>query len=253
MKNKVLSTIMLLGGFVALFSACSDDNSSAPSATIATPEISSSSNEETVPASSADAIPPSSETQPESSGSLESSSSIFSLPSSGSWFDGGDYNPAACCMDTVYIENGKERFHKSAEGVCPPPSVMTVSCMQPPVRVNLDSIKAAEENQDVPSITFEECLSMQDVAKKGADSSKTAKLIKASNGPDKIEFLKRELCEVDAELSYELLGDTLSVNLAEIRSTKECQCYSSRFRIVIPDTLQDFAYFKFEDSVYGLQ
>jgi hypothetical protein len=40
--------------------------------------------------------------------------------------------------------DGKERVRMSAEGVCPPPSVMTVTCKQP-VRVNLDSIKAAEE------------------------------------------------------------------------------------------------------------
>jgi hypothetical protein len=259
MKNKVLPAIGILFGLAALFSACSDDNSSAPSATIATPDISSSSNVEAVPsssevpASSADAIPLSSESLPQSSEFQESSSSsVFLPPLSSSWLDGGNYNPAACCVDTIYIENGTERVHKLAEGVCPPPSIMTVTCVQP-VRVNLDSIKAAEVNQDVPSITFEECLSIPDVAKMGPDSSKTAKLIKASNGPAKIEFLKRELCEVDADLSYELLGDTLSVNLAEIRSTKECQCYSSRFRIVVPDTLQDFTYFKFEDSVYGLQ
>jgi hypothetical protein len=66
------------------------------------------------------------------------------LPSSSSWYDGNNYNPRACCADTIYIEDGKERAHMSAEGVCPPPSVMTVTCKQP-VRVNLDSIKAAEE------------------------------------------------------------------------------------------------------------
>lgn len=252
MKNKVLPAIGVLFGLTILFSACSDDNSSAPSATIATPNISSSSNEESVPASSAEAIPQSSETQPQSSESLESSSSSVFLPSSGSWFDGGDYNPAACCMDTVYIENGKEKFHKLAEGVCPPPSIMTVTCVQP-VRINLDSIKAAQENKKVSAIWTEDCRSLVELLKMGlSDDVKKAKQIHEENGSLKIEFWKNDYCSIDADLSYELSGDTLSVNLAEVRSAEECECFSWH-RIDVPDTLQDFTYFKFEDRVYGLQ
>lgn len=139
MKKKILMAIGALFSLAVLFSACSADNSSAPSVAIPT------SSEDSVPASS-DAPASSANTNPQSSESLESSSSKVFLPSSGSWYDGNSYNPRACCPDTVYIEDGKERVHMSAEGVCPPPSIMTVTCKQP-VRVDMDSIKAAEENK----------------------------------------------------------------------------------------------------------
>ena len=67
-----------------------------------------------------------------------------------------------------------------------------------------------------------------------------------------IEFWKNDNCSIDADLSYELSHDTLSVNLAEIRSAEECDCYSLH-QINIPDTSRNFTYFKFEDSIYGLQ
>lgn len=140
MTKKILTVIGALFSLAVLFSACSDDNSSASSVTRGDPEMTtpdSISSSSAVPASSEDAIPQSSE-------SLESSSSNLFLPFSSSWYDGNNYNPRACCADTVYIEDGKERAHMSAEGVCPPPSVMTVTCKQP-VRVDMDSIKAAEE------------------------------------------------------------------------------------------------------------
>ena len=137
MKKKILTAIGALFSLAILFSACSDDNSSAPSVAFPTSSEGSVPTSSAVPASSEEAIPQSSE-------SLESSSSNVFLPSSSSWYDGNDYNPGACCPDTIYIEDGKERAHTSAKGVCPPPSVMTVTCKQP-VRVNLDSIKAAEE------------------------------------------------------------------------------------------------------------
>ncbi|MBR6123340.1 hypothetical protein IKQ19_07065 [Candidatus Saccharibacteria bacterium] len=123
-------------------------NSSAPSVSredpeITTPGSTSSSSGSSVPASGD--VPASSEDAiPQSSESLESSSSNLFLPFSSSWYDGNNYNPRACCADTVYIEDGMERVHMSAEGVCPPPSVMTVTCKQS-VRVDMDSIKAAEE------------------------------------------------------------------------------------------------------------
>lgn len=184
--------------------------------------------------------------------SLESSSSKVFLPSSSSWYDGNNYNPGACCPDTIYIEDGKERVHKSAEGVCPPPSIITITCV-PPVRFNRDSIKAAEANQKVSSIRTEECLSLLDLLKMGfSDGVRNAKLMDYGGKILSIEFWKIDYCSIDAELSYELSGDTLSATLAEVRSAEECDCFSLH-QINIPDTLRNFTYFKFEDQVYGLQ
>ena len=264
MKKKLLTVIGALFGLAILFSACSGDNSGAPSVARGDSEMTasdttSSSSEGSIPASSAvpvsseDAISQSSaNTNPQSSESLESSSSNVFLPSSSSWYDGNNYNPRACCPDTIYIEDGKERAHMSAEGVCPPPSIMTVTCTQP-VRVNTDSVKAAEANQKVSSIRTTDCLSLTNLINAGlSDGTKSAKLIEEGNSSFKIEFWKIDYCSIDADLSYELSHDTLSVNLAEIRSAEECDCYS-RHQIDIPDTLRNFTYFKFEDQVYGLQ
>ncbi len=256
MKKKILTAIGALFCLAALFSACSDDNSSAPSVTredpeITTPDTTSSSSEGSVPTSSA--VPASSEDAiPQSSESLESSSSNVFLPFSSSWYDGNNYNPGACCADTIYIEDGKERAHTSAKGVCPPPSVMTVTCKQP-VRVDLDSIKAAEENKKVSSIRTEECLSLLDLLKMGfSDGVRNAKLMDYGGKILTIEFWKIDYCSIDADLSYELSGDTLSATLAEVRSAEECDCFSLH-QINIPDTLRNFTYFKFEDQVFGLQ
>ena len=245
MKKKILTAIGGLFSLAILFSACSDDNSSAPSVAFPTSSEGSVPVSSDVPASSADANPQSSE-------SPESSSSNVFLPFSSSWYDGNNYNPRACCADTIYIEDGKERAHMSAEGVCPPPSVKTVTCKQP-VRVNLDSIKVAEENKKVSSIRTEECLSLMDLLKRGfSDGARNAKLMDYGGKNLAIEFWKIDYCSIDADLSYELSGDTLYVKLAEIRSAEECDCYSWH-RIDAPDTLRNFTYFKFEDQVFGLQ
>ena len=105
MKKKILTAIGALFCLAALFSACSDDNSSAPSVTredseVTTPDSTLSSSEGSVPTSSA--VPASSEDAiPQSSESLKSSSSKVFLPSSSSWYDGNNYNPRACCPDTI--------------------------------------------------------------------------------------------------------------------------------------------------------
>lgn len=245
MKKKILTAIGALFSLAILFSACSNDNSSAPSVAFPTSSEGSEPTSSAVPASSEDA-------NPQSSGSLESSSSNVFLPSSSSWYDGNNYNPGACCADTIYIEDGKERAHMSAKGVCPPPSVMTVTCKQP-VRVNLDSIKAAEANQKVSSIRTTDCWSLIDLLKMGfSDGVKNAKLMDYGGKILTIEFWKIDYCSIDADLSYEFSGDTLSATLAEIRSAEECDCYSLH-QIDIPDTLRNFTYFKFEDQVFGLQ
>jgi hypothetical protein len=248
MKKKIFTAIGGLFCLAILFSACGDDKSSAPSdpredSEVTTPDSTLSSSEGSEPTSSA---------IPQSSGSLESSSSKVFLPSSSSWYDGNNYNPGACCPDTIYIEDGKERVHKSAEGVCPPPSIITITCV-PPVRVNRDSIKAAVANQKVSSIRTEECLSLLDLLKMGfSDGVRNAKLMDYGGKILTIEFWKIDYCSIDADLSYELSGDTLSATLAEVRSAEECDCFSLH-QINIPDTLQNFTYFKFEDQVFGLQ
>lgn len=96
----------------------------------------------------------------------EETPNAVSIRDSSSWPDGGNYNPAACCVDTIYIENGQERYHRLQEGICPPPRFMTVSC-EAPVRVNIDSIKAIESKPKEPSILIEDCLQAIDLVKQG--------------------------------------------------------------------------------------
>ena len=256
--NKLLTAVGALFCLVILFSACSDDKSSAPPAVAENPEeitpdeTSSSSNGDVPtssenPRSSADEVPQSS-AGATSSESQESSSSIPSPLSSSSLPDGGNYNPAACCPDTVYIEGGLVvSSHASAQGVCPPPSVMTVSCKSP-VQVFLDSIGESEAK----AIRVGECLTMSEAVKMGPDSIKNAQLLKYNDGSVEVAYWLNKYCDIDADLSFELSGDTLSVNLAEIRLKEDCSSYC-RLRIGVPDSLKDFSYFKFEDRAYGLQ
>ena len=256
--NKLLTAVGALFCLVILFSACSDDKSSAPPAVAENPEeitpdeTSSSSNGDVPtssenPRSSADEVPQSS-AGATSSESQESSSSIPSPLSSSSLPDGGNYNPAACCPDTVYIEGGLVvSSHASAQGVCPPPSVMTVSCKSP-VQVFLDSIGESEAK----AIRVGECLTMSEAVKMGPDSIKNAQLLKYNDGSVEVAYWLNKYCDIDADLSFELSGDTLSVNLAEIRLKEDCNSYC-RLRIGVPDSLKDFSYFKFEDRAYGLQ
>jgi len=302
----MLTAIGALFSLVILFSACSDDKLSAPSAVsenpvVITPDITSSSREETVPTSSeipqssaeaipqlsaeaipqssadaipqssadaipqssaeaipqssADAIPQSSaDAIPLSSESRKSSSSVASPQSSNSLPDGNYYNPGACCADTAYIENGKVvRTHASAPGICPPPSVILVTCV-PPVRIDLDSIREAETkiNKNSPTIKIYECLARSDaLLKKGLDSLKKALPIEYTDGSAEIEYWQNKYCTSNAALSFDLSGDTLSVNLAENSLSANCNLYC-RSRLNIPDSLQDFSYFKFEGFVYGL-
>ena len=257
MNKKILTALGALFSLAILFSACSDDKSSAPSAVsedpeIITPDATSSSSKGDVPASSAipqssaDTIPLSS-TDATSSESQESSSSIPSPWSSSSLPGGGNYNPAACCPDTVYIEGGEVvRSHVSAQGVCSPPSIMAVSCL-PPVRVNLDSIGESEAK----TIRVGECLTTSEMVKVVPDSIKNAQLLKYSDGSVEVAYWLNKYCDIDADLSFELSGDTLSVNLAEIRLKEDCSLYC-RFRIGVPDSLQDFSYFSFEGRTYEL-
>ena len=261
--KKLLSALGTLFCLVILFSACSDDKSSAPPAVAEnpeeiTPDATSSSSKGDVPTSSeipqssAGDVPASREVPQSSAGatsseSQESSSSIPSPLSSSSLPGGGNYNPAACCPDTVYIEGGEVvRSHVSAQGVCPPPSVMSVSCKSP-VQVFLDSIGESEAK----AIRVGECLTMSEAVKMGPDSIKNAQLLKDNDGPVEVAYWLNKYCDIDADLSFELSGDTLSVNLAEIRLKEDCGSYC-RLRIGVPDSLQDFSYFKFEDRVYGL-
>ena len=256
--NKLLTAVGALFCLVILFSACSDDKSSAPPAVAENPEEitpderPSSSNGDVPtssenPRSSADEVPQSS-AGATSSESQESSSSIPSPLSSSSLPDGGNYNPAACCPDTVYIEGGLVvSSHASAQGVCPPPSVMTVSCKSP-VQVFLDSIGESEAK----AIRVGECLTMSEAVKMGPDSIKNAQLLKYNDGSVEVAYWLNKYCDIDADLSFELSGDTLSVNLVEIRLKEDCSSYC-RLRIGVPDSLKDFSYFKFEDRAYGLQ
>jgi len=255
--NKLLTAVGALFCLVILFSACSDDKSSAPPAVAENPEEitpderSSSSNGDVPtssenPRSSADEVPQSS-AGATSSESQESSSSIPSPLSSSSLPDGGNYNPAACCPDTVYIEGGLVvSSHGSAQGVCPPPSVMTVSCKSP-VQVFLDSIGESEAK----AIRVGECLTTSEAVKMGPDSIKNAQLLKNNDGSVEVAYWLNKYCDIDADLSFELSGDTLSVNLAEIRLKEDCSSYC-KLRIGVPDSLKDFSYFKFEDRAYGL-
>jgi len=168
-----------------------------------------------------------------------------------SWPDGGNYNPAACCVDTIYIENGQETYHRLEDGVCPPPRFMTVSC-EAPVRVNMDSIKAIESKPKEPSILIEDCLQAIDLVKQGLTNDvKKAKLIE-NHDFFKIEFWKQDYCSIDAGLSFERSGDTLSLKLTEIRSAETCKCYS-KHQVDIPASEKDFSYFKFDDKVFEIQ
>lgn len=262
--NKLLTAVGALFCLVTLFSACSDDKSSAPPAVAEnseeiTPDERSSSSKGDVPTSSenpqssADEVPQSS-AGATSSESQESSSSIPSPLSSSSLPDGGNYNPAACCPDTVYIENGNVvRTHTRESGVCPPPSVIMISC-EPPVQVDLDSTREAETRADkkVPTITIYECLARTEVLlKKGADSLKKALPIEGSDGSVQIEYWQDKYCGANANLSFERSGDTLSVNLAESQLSADCNLHC-RSRIDIPDSLQNFLYFSFEGYTYEL-
>ena len=254
---KIWTALGALFSLVILFSACSDDKSSAPSAVSedpgsVTPNATSSSSKgdvptsSAIPQSSADAISLSS-ADAASSESQESSSSIPSPWSSSSLPGGGNYNPAACCPDTVYIEGGLVvSTHASAQGVCPPPSVMSVSCKQP-VQVFLDSLKMSEAK----AIRVGECLTSSEAVKMGPDSIKNAQLLKYNDGSVEVAYWLNKYCDIDADLSFELSGDTLSVNLAEIRLKEDCSSYC-RLRIGVPDSLQDFTYFSFEGRTYEL-
>ena len=264
MKKKILTALGALFSLAILFSACSDDKSSAPSTVSEDPGIiasdaTSSSSTGDVPASSA--IPQSSadgillsSAGATSSESQESSSSFVPPWSNAYWSDGVYYNPGACCPDTVYIEGGLVvSTHVSAQGVCPPPSVMSVSCKSP-VQVFLDSTGEAETkaNKKVPTITIYECLTQTEaLLQKGADSIKKALPIEYSDGSVQIEYWQNKYCGANANLSFELSGDTLSVNLAESQLSADCKL-RCRSRIDIPDSLQDFSYFSFEGYTYEL-
>ena len=265
MKKKILSAIGALFCLVILFSACSDDKSSAPSAVsddamssssetaVPTSSESTTSSESEIPQSSAATIPQSSaDAIPLSSESQKSSSSFVPPWSGGYWSDGVYYNPGACCADTVYIEDGKERYHKAEDGVCPPPSVVTISCF-PPVRVNLDSIREAEAavNKNSQTIETYECLEVSEMLKKGVDSLKNAQLLEYSDGTVKIAYWQNKYCAINADFSFELSGDTLSVNLGEVPMSSNCGLYC-KLGIEIPDSLREFSYFKFEGRLYGL-
>lgn len=266
MKKKILTALGALFSLAIFFSACSDDKSSAPSAIgeepgIITPDATSSSSTEDVPASSAipqsgaDAIPLSSaDAVPQSSESQKSSSSFVPPWSNAYWSDGVYYNPGACCPDTVYIENGNVvRTHTRESGVCPPPSVVMISC-EPPVQVDLDSTREAETrtNKKVPTITIYECLARTEVLlKKGVDSLKKALPVEGSDGSVQIEYWQDKYCGANANLSFERSGDTLSVNLAESQLSADCNL-RCRSRINVPDSLQDFSYVSFEGYTYEL-
>ena len=241
MKNKMLTVLGVSFGLAFVISACSGDHLNAN------------------PTSDEGVIPQSSESQ-ESSSSIEKadpsssskkveSSSSFDFPMS----SGGDYNPAACCPDTVYIEDGKQRFHYSAKGTCPPPSIMTVSC-NAPVRVIRDSVNAAVEDQSKKtSISIENCLEASDLLKVGTDSLKTAWLMDNGKNSPKVMFFKKDYCSViDADLAFERLGDTLSVKLEEIHQATACTC-TSRHWVVLPDTVKNFSYFRFEDKTFEVR
>ena len=258
MKKKIWTALGALFCLVILFSACSDDKSSSPSAVsedpgIITSDAKSSSSAGEIPASgaspqsSAGAIP-----QP---GESQKSSSSFAYPWSDAYSsDGVYYNPGACCPDTVYIENGNVvRTHTRESGVCPPPSVVMISC-EPPVQVDLDSTREAETrtNKKVPTITIYECLARTEVLlKKGADSLKKALPIEGSDGSVQIEYWQDKYCGANANLLFERSGDTLSVNLAESQLSADCNLHC-RSRIDVPDSLQDFSYFSFEGYTYEL-
>jgi hypothetical protein len=265
MKTKILVALGFLAGFTIMISACSEETPNAVSSTrddYATlsssagappsPNTTTSSSESANPTSSESTIPQSSDSQKSSSSEKGiSSSSVFFPRMSSSWPDGGNYNPAACCVDTIYIENGQETYHRLQEGICPPPIYMTVSCY-PPVRVNMDSIKAIESKPKEPSILIEECLQAIDLAKQGLGNEiKKAKLID-DHGSFKVEFWKQDYCSIDAGISFERSGDTLSLKLTDIRSAETCKCYS-KHRIDIPASEKDFSYFKFEDKVFEVQ
>ena len=74
-----------------------------------------------------------------SSGETQKSSSSNPAAISSSSKNWWDYDTRGCCPDTLYIENGDSIFHFIPGASCPPPSVITVSCV-PPAVVNKDSL-----------------------------------------------------------------------------------------------------------------
>ncbi|WP_297698614.1 hypothetical protein [uncultured Fibrobacter sp.] len=145
--------------------ACSDSSSSLDSsATVDDNSASLSSSSENVTtdkglSSEAEELPPDTtccKVALESSSSEEESSSSAEFPASSSssknWLD---YDTRGCCPDTLYIENGESKYHYPGTE-CPPPSVMTVSCV-PPIVVNKDSLNAEKNEPAAPHFEISFC------------------------------------------------------------------------------------------------
>ena len=167
-----------------------------------------------------------------SSGETQKSSSSNPAAISSSSKNWWDYDTRGCCPDTLYIENGDSIFHFIPGASCPPPSVITVSCV-PPAVVNKDSLKALSISSSVMANPRAKCIVETDIVK---------------NCQIEIPFAQ-DLCEVDADISFKRSGDTLSVEYANVRSETTCTCrYNHKFDI--PAEYKDVKYFILDSAVY---
>ena len=185
-----------------------------------------------------------------SSGETQKSSSSNPAAISSSSKNWWDYDTRGCCPDTLYIENGDSIFHFIPGASCPPPSVITVSCV-PPAVVNKDSLKALSSSSSVMANPRAKCIVETDIVKNGYSKYlKKFFLHETQNGDCQIEIpFAQDLCEVDADISFKRSGDTLSVEYANVRSETTCTCrYNHKFDI--PAEYKDVKYFILDSAVY---
>ena len=256
-----MNKIVVCGAILSLVLWACDDS-------VSNPALSSVGSGNSVPASSATissssessaSVNPTSEKasstvadEQESSSSItqKSSSSRGSLFSSSSMIY--DPNYGVCCTDTLYIENGDSTYHQPKPGCVPyPPSIMTYQCV-PPVVVNKDSLKAlSSSSSSVMVDPRAKCIAATDILSKGYSKYlKKFFLHESKKGDCQIEIpFAKDLCEVDADISFKRSGDTLSVEYANVRSETTCTClYNHKFDI--PAEYKDVKYFILNDVVY---
>ena len=243
-----MKKIVVCGAILSLVLWACDDTSSNPASSAA---ISSSSESSASVSSSSEnaSSAVAGESQSSSSETQKSSSSRGPLFSSSSKIY--DPNYGVCCPDTLYIENGDSTYHQPKPGCVPyPPSIMTYQCV-PPVVVNKDSLKALSSSSSGTLAPRVNCIAATDVLKSGYSKYlKKFFLHESKKGDCQIEIpFAKDLCEVNADVSFKRSGDTLSVEYANVRSETTCTClYNHKFDI--PVEYKDVKYFVLDGAVY---